>query len=127
MLNQISLLILAHHFSAASIQGRERYDRNPSANQSGAAHDNVPPWAEKFFCLFEAQQNMPVSASAQAAELRSKRRSVALALTGRHVPLRNHYSQSPVQLQTETSRNVGTVGMRQMQMGTIMWRSWVMI
>ncbi len=82
MFNQISPLVLAGYFSLASIQAREIYDQNHSADQSSAAHEDVPPWAEKFFGLFEAQQNMPVSASAQAAEISYKRRSVALALTG---------------------------------------------
>ena len=67
--------------------------------------------------LPEAQTNMPVSASAQAAEIRSKRRSVALALSGRQAPIRNHSGQSLVQLRTEMSRNVGTVQMRRMHMG----------
>ena len=90
MFNLISLLVLARCFSLASIQAREIYDWNHSADQSSAAHEDVPPWAEKFFLLFEAQQNMPVSASAQAAEIRSERRSVASALTGRQAPLGNH-------------------------------------
>jgi hypothetical protein len=90
MFNLISPLVLARYFSLASIQARERYDWNHSADQSGAAHKDVPPWAEKFFLLFEEQQNMLVSASAQAAEIRSERRSVASALTGQQAPLRNH-------------------------------------
>ncbi len=76
----------------------------------------MPPWAQQFFHLFEAQQNMP-SASAQASESRSERRSVVSGLVGRQAPLSNHHGQRPVQLCTETSRNIGTVRQRQMHMG----------
>jgi hypothetical protein len=68
-----------------------------------------------FFCLFEAQQNIP-SASAQAAETRSERHSVVSGLTGRQAPLSNHQGQRPVQLHTKTSRNIGTARQRQMHM-----------
>ncbi len=74
------------------------------------------PWAQQFFHLFEAQQNMP-SASAQASESRSERRSVVSGLTGRQAPLGNYQGQRPVQLHTETSRDIGTVRQRQMHMG----------
>jgi hypothetical protein len=57
------------------------------------------------------------SASAQAAESRSKRRSVVARLTGLQAPLGNHQGQRPVQLCTETSRNIGTARQRQMHMG----------
>jgi hypothetical protein len=59
------------------------------------------------------------SASAQAAELRSERRSVVSGLIGRQAPLGNHQGQRPVMLRTETSRNLGTGQMRQMQMGDV--------
>jgi hypothetical protein len=116
MFNQISPLVLARHFSKALNQAKELYDRHHSNDQSGAAHEDVPPWAQQFFCLFEAQQNMP-SASAQTSESRSKRRSVVSGLTRRQAPLGNHQGQRPVQLCTETSRNIGTVRQRQMHMG----------
>ncbi len=95
---------------------KELYDCHHSNDQSGAAHKDVPPWAQQFFHLFEAQQNMP-SASTQASESRSKRRSVVSGLTGRQAPLGNHQGQRPVQLHTATSRSIGTVRQRQMHMG----------
>ncbi len=52
----------------------------------GAEHEDIPPWALQFFRFFESQQNLP-SASAQAAEFRSERRSVVASLTGRQAPL----------------------------------------
>ncbi len=100
----------------ASNQAKELYDRHHSNDQSGAAPEDVPPWAQQFFCLFEAQQNMP-SASAQASESRSKRHSVVSVLTGRQAFLGNHQGQRPVQLCTETSRNIGTMRQRLMLMG----------
>ncbi len=116
MFYAISPLVLARHFSTASNQAKEIYDCHHSNNQSGANHEDVPPWVQQFFHLFEAQQNMP-SASAQAAESRSERRSVVAGLMGRQAPLGNHQDQHPVQLCTETSRNIGTARQRQMHMG----------
>ncbi len=120
MFNQISPMVLARHFSMASNQAKELYDCHHSNNQSGAAHKDALPWAQQFFCLFEAQQqqNMP-SASAQASESRSKRRSVVSGLMGRQAPLGNHPGQHPVQLCTEMSRNIGTGRLRQMHMGEV--------
>ncbi len=129
MFNQISSLVLAWHFSTASNQVKELYNCHHSNDQSGAAHKDVPPWAQQFFCLFEAQQNMP-SASAQASESRIERRSVVSGLTGQQTPLGNHQGQCPIQLCTETSRNIGTVRQRQMHMGyfnILTWRFWEMI
>ncbi len=121
MYNRVSPLVLARHFSTASNQARELYDRHHLNDQSGAAHEDVPPWAQQLFRLFEAQQNMP-SATAQAAETRSERRSVVSGLTGRQAPLGNHHpagQERPVQLWTETSRNAGSARMRQMHIGDI--------
>ena len=118
MYNRISSLVLAWHFSAASNQARELYDRHHSNDQSGAEHEDVPPWAEHFFCLFEAQQNVP-SASAQLAETRNERRMVVSGLTGRQAPLGSNHGRAPAQLRSETSRNVGTGRMRQMVVGDV--------
>jgi hypothetical protein len=106
-------LVLARHFSTTLNQAKKLYHCHHSNDQSGAAHEDVPPWAQQFFCLFEAQQNMP-SVSIQASESRSERRSVVSGLTGRQAPLGNHQGQRPVQLCTETSRNIGTVKQRHM-------------
>ena len=57
------------------------------------------------------------SASAQAAESRSKRRSVVAGSTGQQAPLSNHQGQRPIQLCTEMLRNIGTARQRQMHMG----------
>jgi hypothetical protein len=38
----------------SSNQAKEIYDCHHSNNQSGATHKDVPPWAQQFFCLFEA-------------------------------------------------------------------------
>jgi hypothetical protein len=116
MFNQISPLVLAWHFYTASNQAKELYDHHHSNDQSTAAHEYVPPWAQQFFCLFEAQQNMP-SASAQASESRSKRCSVVSGLMGWQAPLGIHQGQRPVRLCTETLRNIETVRQRQMHMG----------
>ncbi len=116
MFNAISPLVLAHHFSTASNQAKEIYDCHHSNDQSGANHEDVPPWVQQFICLFEAQQNMP-SAFAQAAESRSERGSVVAGLTGQQAPLGSHQGQRLVQLCTEMSRNIGTARQRQMHMG----------
>jgi hypothetical protein len=81
MFNRVSHLVLARHFSMASSQAKEMYDHLHSNDQTSAAHEDVPPWAQQFFCLFEAQQNLP-SASAQAVETRNERRSVVTGLIG---------------------------------------------
>jgi hypothetical protein len=116
MFNRVSPLVLARYFSMASNQAKELYDRHHSNDQSDAAHEDVPLWAQQFFCLFEAQQNLP-SASVQASETRSERRSVVTGLMGRQAPLGNHQRQRPVQLCMETLRNIGTPRQRQMNMG----------
>lgn len=114
--NQVSPLVLLRHFSAAQNQARALFDRRHSNDQSGADNEDIPPWAQQFFRVFESQQNLP-SASAQAAAIRSERRSVVSSLTGRQAPLGNSHGQGPVQLRTETSRNAGSAGMRQMSVG----------
>ena len=114
--NRVSPLVLLRHFSAAQNQARALFDRRHSNDQSGAQHEDIPPWAQQFFRLFESQQNLP-SASAQAAEIRNERRSVATTLMGRQAPLGNHHGQGPVQLRTETARNAGSGRMRQMSVG----------
>jgi hypothetical protein len=50
--NQISPLVLARHFSTALNQAKELYDHHYSNDQSGAAHKDVPPWAQQFFHFF---------------------------------------------------------------------------
>jgi hypothetical protein len=55
MFNQVSHLVLAWNFSMASTQAKEIHDHLHSNDQSGAAQEDVPPWAQQFFCLFEAQ------------------------------------------------------------------------
>jgi hypothetical protein len=51
----ISPLVLACHFSTALNQVKEIYDCHHSKDQSGANHEDVLPWLQQFFCLFEAQ------------------------------------------------------------------------
>jgi hypothetical protein len=52
MFNQISPLVLAWHFFMALNQTKELYDHHHSNDQSSAAHEDVPPWAQQFFvCL----------------------------------------------------------------------------
>jgi len=111
-----SPLVLLRHFAVAQGQAKDMFDRSHSTDQTGAAHEDVPPWAQHFFRYFEALQNVP-SVSAQAAELRSERRSVVAGLMGRQAPLGNHTGHRPVQLRTETSPNFGTPRMRQRNMG----------
>ena len=111
---------LAHddRFVITLNQARELYDRHHSNDQSGDEHEDAPPWAEHFFRLFEAQQNVP-SASAQLAETRNERRMVVSGLTGRQAPLGSNHGRAPAQLRSETSRNVGTGRMRQMVVGDV--------
>jgi hypothetical protein len=92
MVNQVSLLILLHHFSLASNQARELYDCQHSKYQSGATHKDVScvTMGSELFYLFEAQKNVP-SASVQAAETRNERHSVVSGLTGHHASLGNHH------------------------------------
>ena len=116
MFNRVSPLVLLRHFSAALNQARALFDCRHSNDQSGAEHEDIPPWAQQFCCFFESQQNFP-SASTQAAEIRSERRSVVSSLTGRQAHLGNSHGQGPVQLRTETSRNAGSGRMRQMSVG----------
>ncbi len=111
-------MVLAQYFSAALNQAKELYNRHHSNDQSGATHKDVLPWAQQFFSLFEAQQNMP-SASAQASESRSKRHSVVSGLMGQQAPLSNHQGQHPAQLCTKMLRNFGTGRLRQMHMGDV--------
>ena len=116
MFKVVSPLVLLRHFAVAQGQAKDMFDRSHSADQTGAAQEDVPPWAQHFFRYFEALQNVP-SASAQAAELRSERRSVVAGLMGRQAPLGNHPGRRPVPLRTETSPNFGSPRMRQRNMG----------
>ncbi len=118
MFKSVSPPVLARHFAAAQAQAKELYDRNHSADQTGAAHEDLPPWVQHFFRMFETLQNFP-SASAQAAETRNERRSVVAGLTGRQAPLGSHPGNCPVQLRTETARNAGIPRQRQMHMGNL--------
>jgi hypothetical protein len=45
MFRSVLPAVLARHFAVASIQARDIYDCNHSVDQSGAAHEDVPPWA----------------------------------------------------------------------------------
>ena len=119
MFKEVSPAVLARHFAVAQGQAKEYFDRNHSADQTGAAHEDVPQWASQFFRLFEALQNV-VSVSDQAAVDRSERRSVVAELTGRQAPLGSYTTgQRPVQLRSETYRNIGTPRMRQMHAGDV--------
>lgn len=112
----ITAPVLARHFTNAQSHARELFDRNHSADQTGTAHEDVPPWVQHFFRMFETLQNFP-SASAQAAETRNERRSVVAGLMGRQAPLGSHPGNRPVQIRTETARNAGSPRQRQMHMG----------
>jgi hypothetical protein len=46
MFNQVSPLVLARYFSIASNHAKELYNHHHSNNQSGAAHEDVPLWAQ---------------------------------------------------------------------------------
>jgi len=46
MFRSVLPAVLARHFAAASIQARDFYDHNHLVDQSGAAHKDVPPWAQ---------------------------------------------------------------------------------
>ncbi len=119
MFKEVSPAVLARHFTVAQGQAKEYFGRNHSADQTGAAHKDVPQWASQFFCLFEALQNV-VSVSDQAAVDRSKRQRVVAGLTGRQAPLGSYTTgQCPIQLQSETSRSIGMPRMRQMHMGGV--------
>ncbi len=119
MFKEVSPAVLAQHFAVAQGQAKEYFDRNHSVDQTGAAHKDVPQQASQFYRLFEALQNV-VSVSDQAAVDRSERQSVVAGLTGCQAPLGSYTTrQRPVQLRSETSRNIGTPRMRQMHMGDV--------
>ncbi len=118
MYKTIYPVMLLHHIGLASNQVRELYNQQHSNDQTGSAHKDVPPWIQSFFCLFEAQQNVP-SASAQAAEIKNERHSVVSGLTGHWAPLENHHGRGPAQLHSETSTNSGARRMRQMYAGDV--------
>jgi hypothetical protein len=52
MYNQVLPLVLVRHFSTASNQARELYNCHHLNDQSGAAHEDVPQWAQQLFRLF---------------------------------------------------------------------------
>ncbi len=118
MYNPISQLVFLRHFALASTQVREVYDQQHSNDQTGAALKDVPPWIQSFFCLFEAQQNVP-SASAQAVETGNERRSVVSGLMGCQASLGNHHGCGPAQLRSKTSTNITARRMRQMYAGDV--------
>jgi hypothetical protein len=88
--------VLSRHFAIAQGQAKEYFDRNHSADQTGAAYEDVPQWARQLFRLFETVHNAQ-SVSIQAVENRSERRRVVAGLMGRQAPLGSHTGQGPVQ------------------------------
>ncbi len=87
--------VLARHFGNAQFHAKEFFDRNHSADQSGASHEDVPP----------------------AAATRNERRSVVAGLMGCQATLGSHPGNRTVPIRTETARNAGTPRQRQMHMG----------
>jgi hypothetical protein len=76
---------------------------------------------QKFFQFFEVMESNP-SATAQAAQLVTKRRNLATSFMGRQATLGPHLEGGPVQHQTETNRGsnrnvIGYVWHRQNQVG----------
>ena len=71
MLKPVVASVLSRYFTIAQGQAKEYIDRNHSADQTGAAHEDVPQWARQFFRLFETVQNAQ-SVSIHAVKNRSK-------------------------------------------------------
>ncbi len=109
-----------HHFGVAQRQAQELYNQSHSINQSGAAEEDIPAWARKFFQFFKALESN-TSASAQAAELATQRRNVATSVMGRQATLRPHPGSVPVQLHTKTSgrKNGNVSGSAQQRQQTV--------
>jgi hypothetical protein len=49
MFKVVSPLVLLRHFAVAQGQAKDMFDRSHSTDQTGAAHEDVPPWAHIFF------------------------------------------------------------------------------
>jgi hypothetical protein len=116
MFKVVTAPVLARHFGNAQSHAKEFFDRYHSADQSGASHEDVPPWVQHFFRMFETLQNI-TSASSQAAATRNERRSVVAGVMGRQATLGSHPGNRTVPIRTETARNAGTPRQRQMHMG----------
>lgn len=109
---------LMRHFTQAQRLARTFYTRDHSNEQTGRAHEDIPQWTNLFFRLFEAADNQETRNSRTAAA-RDENRAIARGVIGAQAPLGVENNGHPVQLRTETSRNVGQPGMRQQSLGSV--------
>ncbi len=70
MFKKVTPLVLARHFSVAQSQAKDWFDCSHAPDQTGAAHEDVQPWAQHFFPLFEALQNLETSRNARTPRKR---------------------------------------------------------
>ena len=105
--------MLMPHFNVALRQAKDYFNQGHSSKQTGAGKEEIPAWARHFFWFFNAMESNP-SASAQATELATDRRSAVNSIVGRQAPLGPHQRTKPVQLRMETTRGVsdGNGGVR---------------
>ena len=114
----VNAATLQRSLSAPITLARSFYTRDHSDDTTGAAHEDIPDWARRFFPLFEAQQNYENN-NARTAAARDNSRSVARSFIGAQAPLGQAPIQGPARLRTETSRNIGSSNLRQQSIGGV--------
>ena len=113
---QLSVPILMRRLREAQLFTRRIYDGDHSNDQTGASHEEIPPWVRAWFQFFEAQQNQETN-HARASRARSERASTVASVVGRQGPLGVSAGNQPVEVRTETSRNEGAPDMREQVLG----------
>ena len=110
---QIVVNRFQRHFAAAERLVKTLYLRDHLNDQTGADHEEIPPWACSFFVLFDTPTR-----SGQAAQDRDQRRTTVTNLIGRQAPLGTR-GNGPATLRTKTLRNNGSREMRQQVIGGV--------
>ena len=103
--NPIRPQMLMPHFNVALHQAKDYFNQGHSSKQTSAGKEEIPAWARHFFRFFNAMESNP-TASAQATELATVRRTVVNSIVGWQAPLGPHQGTQPVQLWMETTRGV---------------------
>jgi hypothetical protein len=93
------------------------YSRDHSNDETGADQEDLPPWTEPFFSLFDAASNHE-GPRARASRIRRERRAITLSVIGASAPL-GYDAEGPARLREETSPNDGPTAMRQRTLGRV--------
>lgn len=114
----VSAQVLLRHLRSTQLLAKTFYTHDPSNDQSGARHEDVPEWARCWFSFFEAKENRDTQ-GAREARVRAERNEVVASVAGRQAPLGVDASNQRAAVRTETNRNRGSAAMRMQVVGQV--------